>query len=128
MEAVAFILGIGVLAFIMISIATSLAQKHVYLQLLLIFFSVYLMMFIPKFAFDEKDYCDIKVANITTAGNLSAYSYDRFCFENTKKTAQMSYRFVSWIIRLILSYTFIYIIYYFLLEKGLLPAMKKNKK
>lgn len=124
------IIGIGICAFLLLYFAFQWDKKeHYLLQLLTAFFFIFILLLIPKAAIDEKDTCQIVVANETIMGNTTSYDYTNYCIENVRTTSATFYKAIMWFIRVFLVYLFMYFNYVAWLKSKLVDFkfIKKRK-
>jgi len=111
------IAGIGIVCFLLLYFAFNLKEEHFLMQLLTLFFFVFLMFLIPKAALDYNDNCGM-VINQTTRSFIDANnftdinSYTYYCEPNTKTTAVTFYKIITWFVRMFALYVLIYLIWY----------------
>lgn len=106
------IAGVGIAAALLLYFAFQLdKEKHVLLQVLTLFFVLYLITLIPATLIKENDYCNTVVVNETVAGATTTYGYDRVCIESTNNTPLIFHRIVTWFNRLFVIYLFMYLLY-----------------
>jgi hypothetical protein len=74
---------------------------------------------IPKALIDERDTCQIVVANETVAGNTTSYEHEYYCYDYTKNTDGIFYNGIMWYIRIFGVYIFMYLLYVFYLKSKL---------
>ena len=112
MEGLILMVGVLSLAIVLLvlSVIVKLEDKGVFNVLLLIF-SLILFLLIPKISLDYNEHCEIKAVNETVLGNVTSYSYDYVCFENSKSTASVFYRIVIRLSYILSFYAFMYGLY-----------------
>jgi hypothetical protein len=119
MANISIILGSAIITFLLAYIYFNLSKQnkedgqpnHVFLQILLFGFLVFMFVIIGKATIDEKDYCSWNIANSTVSGSTTTYGYSYDCEENTNTTALSLFRIVNWIVYLISGYLLIYFIW-----------------
>ena len=117
MIALSLIIGIGVVCFLLLYFAFNLKEQHFLLQLLALFFFIFLMFLIPKAALDYNDNCGM-VINQTSRSFIDANNftdtntYMYYCEPNNKTTALIFYKTVTWFVSMFALYVLIYLIWY----------------
>lgn len=113
MEALALIVGIGIVCFILLYFAFNLEKQHIVLKLLLILTSMSLLILVPKAGLDYKDNCDIVVENSTlnSTNNMTTYDYIYFCNTNDNSTQSSFYKVFLWFIRAFILYLAVYFVW-----------------
>lgn len=126
MSSAVLIGGLGVVALILMLLFFKLSddpdKKHFFLQVLFLGFIVMVIVLIGKASYDEKDHCSWLVANSTTSGSTTSYSYDYTCETNTQTTASLFYRLTTWIMYI----TIVYIGLYYAYETFMFVAFRKK--
>lgn len=119
-ELLAVVVGVASVCFLMMWFMQQLPEeKHFLFKLLLIFFIMACMMLIPKTLIDNKTVCETIVANSTQlSANAVQYNYDRFCFERDENTAESFYRTTTWLYRLFIGYTIVFLFVWALMKLG----------
>jgi len=114
------IIGAGVVAcilvYLMFKIGSSQSgelagRKHFLLQLLLLFFVSYCLLFIGKAVVDESDHCAWLVDNSTVSGSTTSYETSYQCSTNINDTPLDFYTMILWFIRVLALYIFGYFTY-----------------
>jgi len=127
------IVAIGICAALLIGFMALFDKKeHVIWMLLCSFFVLYLMLLIPKAIIDNPDTCEIVKMNETVVGNTTTYQYDQVCETYTRKTHTIFYQIMLWLIRLFVTYIFIYFNYVVwiksrLIKMGIIKTSKERK-
>jgi hypothetical protein len=117
MDALSLIIGIGIVCFLLLYFVFNLKEEHFILQLLGIFFFIFLLFLIPKTALDFNDDCALAINQTTrtyidSANFTDVNTYGTVCDTNTKQTSQIFYNIVIWFAKLFVLYVFGYIIFY----------------
>jgi len=142
MDATALIIAIGVVCFLLLYFAFNLKEQHFLMQLMALFFFVFLMFLIPKAALDYEQNCamvlnqtkeiyqygnnftgyhwdysyETVAPQIENAAYLfhknTTYYYTWYCEPNQYSTTTTFYKIVTWFARMFALYVLIYLIYY----------------
>ena len=95
-------------------------EKHYFLQLLLLFFILGVVVLLGKVGLDYKNPCAWLVANDTTLGNTTSYQYTYQCGTETNTTANTFYNLTVWIMRIVATYTCLYFLWELLVFFGII--------
>lgn len=96
MEPISLIIGVGIIAFILAYMAFQLDQQHWPLKILLIFFTVYMLLLIPKTILDYPPNCSTVITNQTINEyqmdsdykiNVIQNTYGQYCGEEKNAPA-----------------------------------------
>lgn len=117
MDALSLIIGIGIVCFLLLYFVFNLKEEHFLLQILGIFFFIFLLFLIPKATIDFNDSCQQQINQTTRvykdATNFTdTNTYSTYCETNTKQTSKIFYNIVIWFARLFVLYVFLYIVFY----------------
>lgn len=107
-------IGLGVIAGLFLAMAFLLDEKHVIIKLVSFVFSILIMYLIANHLLGNLDYCSIELRNITKSvgGNFTQYEYDRVCFTNTETTGITTFKLLTYFLRILLYYIFVFIVYW----------------
>jgi len=142
MDALSLIIGIGIVCFLLLYFVFNIKEEHFLLQILGVFFFIFLLFLIPKAMLDFNNNCQL-VLNYTKeiyqyGNNFTGYHWDYsyetvapqiensaylfhknttnyytwHCEENPKQTSKIFYNIVVWFARLFVLYVFLYIVFY----------------
>lgn len=110
------IIGLGIVSFCLLYLASQLDKDHTLLRLLLVFAVFSLFVLIPKAIIDSPAECAFITVNETQTtddGNntITAYEYEEVCSEVTTTTHHTFYNAVLWLWRLWPIYILVYFVY-----------------
>lgn len=111
MDPIAFILGIGILSFLLLQISTLLDKEHKGFQFVLIAFVFFNMLLIPKVIIDDQYTCENMLSNSTVTENTTTYEYTEICTTTPNKTAEWFFKLDVLLFTLFLMYCFLYLFY-----------------
>lgn len=129
-----FVVGLGIVCFLLIYFAFQLDKReHFLLQLLVVFFFLTLILLIPKALLDNKDKCQTVVSwkneSIISANETHvAYNYTEFCVTNERNTHFIFYRAIIWFLRIFAIYIFMYFNYVLWFKSRLIKWGIINRK
>ena len=83
-------------------------EKHPFLQLILLFFIVGGLLLLGKAGLDHKENCEWLNTNSTVTGNTTSYNYSYTCSSLNKNTANVFYESMTWFLRILAIYVFLY--------------------
>jgi FtsH-binding integral membrane protein len=113
MNEIAFILALlGLPGLLLLFVKTLKKNEHQLLKLFLLFAFISVLLLVPKFLVDNNDYCTTQINQTITTDNVTTYDYGQFCITNTKETSNILFKSVTWIIRIIWVYVFVYLSYF----------------
>lgn len=104
MNPIAAVLGIGLVCFLILYLSNSLNNDHEHLKRYIALVFIFTLLLIPKAMMDDRDYCEVIIANETLTGNVTSYQYSRQCFTNDNTTATSLYKIVNYMIYGVLVY------------------------
>ena len=122
MHELTLMIGVIMACVLILLLAYILDKEHVYLKFILLFAMVFLLLLIPKSALDEEQNCE-KVLNRTVIQSSAlnpnktitntTYYYTELCDSvSVHKTSTIFYVSMTWLVRVIVVYVFIYLSYY----------------
>jgi len=111
-EALTFVIGVGITAFLLFFIYNSLPEEHKLLKFFLLMSVLALMLILPKSFGDSQEVCETVVANSTELNSsVTSYEYESFCFTKETTTTTTFMQTVFWIYRLIIGYIIVYLMW-----------------
>ena len=120
------IIATGLIAVILLVIGFKLDNKHQVLKVFSLFFAVFIVLMLGKFASDSKEVCKLELQNTTMVGNNTFYNYETLCYNVTKSnTPNTVYISSLWYFRVVFVYVFGFIIW--LVGTYLMAVTKKNE-
>ena len=142
---IGIILGLGIVAFLILFLASILDKEHFFLKYFLVVFVFLLLFLIPKVVIDNDQYCEIVINEseevFKYGDNYTGYhwdydsapkpnsdfsvfhintynTYERVCFTTTNTTGSSFFKIVSWLWKIFIAYISVYIFYYWIVKKG----------
>lgn len=123
------IIGIAACCIVLLYLAFSWDKKeHWLLQLFTCIFVVFLLTLVPKAGLDNKDTCEIVLANETVNGNFTSYDYMNHCESNAYTTHTTFFKSISFFTKVFIAYLFVYFNYVLWIKKRLDNWSKVRKK
>lgn len=108
---VEFILGVGVVSFLLLYISFNLDDEHVFLRVLFVLMTVFLLALVPKATLDNKAQCQMRTINETVQGNVTTLQYGEICNTTVPTTTNIFWNGYLWFIILLSGYVFLYLMY-----------------
>lgn len=133
--ALELVFSIGIVAFLVIFLATRLEQnEHGALRFLLIGFFFILLIIMGKAGVDYKDNCVTFIENQTVSqgGNFTNFGYGYQCIPTTNKTADQFYKTTIYLFWFFIIYVFLFIFWKILIinkkTAGTMQKLSNNFK
>jgi hypothetical protein len=110
---VTLLLALGIFGFMLLFMFFKLRsdgqeKEHFFLQLLVLGFLLGVFLLIGKVGLDDKDFCSWNVANSTASGDVTSYVYHYDCEVNTNTTSDTFFVSITWLVRCVVIYVFIF--------------------
>jgi len=99
------------LAYMLFKLGDREGKEHFLLQLLLLFMIMGCVLIAGKAVSDETDYCAWNMMNSTINSNVTSYSWEYECSDNTNNTNLTFFNLTLWFVRLLALYIMVYFIY-----------------
>ena len=122
MDSVALVLALGIVGVYLLEIAFRLDSEHYFFKVIAIFFSLFVIILIPKAMLDTQQTCGIVTNSSTVTDNTTTYTYVEFCSDIETRTVSTFFGIVVWFMRLFYIYIILYLNYAIWIKKVL-----KNK-
>lgn len=121
-EYLPFVVGAGIVSFLMLYFGFNLeGEKHYLLRLITVFFALGLLLVIPSLLVEStSNVCDSVVHNSTLVGDTITYEYTSYCYEVTLGSPSTFLKATLWFYRVFILYIILYLGYNALL------SMKSN--